>query len=469
MNIGIFGLGVMGKSLVLNFINKGFHVAVYNLPMPGEERVVENFIKSKPSPSLFGANSISNFVENLERPRKILLMVKSGAPVDSVIEQLLHHLEKEDIIIDGGNSFFKDTIRREKELAGKGIYYVGMGVSGGEKGALLGPSMMPAGSAKVESQLMPFFEKVAAQCEGRPCVSWIGENGAGHFVKMIHNGIEYADMQILSEAYSILKNICGLENEEIASHFSSWKDMLHDSYLLDITVQILNFKENNEPILEKILDIAGHKGTGLWTVKEALDLGVAAPSITAAMNARILSGQKSLREKLSEKKRLESTVSPELVNQILLLLQEGILAARLLALTEGFHLMKVASKKYDWELKLSEIAKIWRAGCIIRSKMLPLVSEIFEKEPSIEHLFQSPDFRRQLDKPVSALQKLIAGLSTQHIPYPCLSAALQYYQSMHQGYSAINLIQAQRDFFGAHGYRKIDKGKESFHTDWETL
>jgi 6-phosphogluconate dehydrogenase len=296
-DIGILGLGVMGKSLALNFVNKGFGVAVYNIPMPGEEQVVRNFVQKNDAQNFFGGDSILDFLNHLKSPRKVLLMVKSGAPVDSVIQKLIPHLNMGVIIIDVGNSFFKDTIRREKELSNVGIHYVGMGVSGGEKGALLGPSMMPAGSQEIKNELMPLFEKVAAQKDGEPCVAWVGENGAGHFVKMVHNGIEYADMQILSEYYSILKNICGLSNEAIADFMAEGKETLQDSYLLDITVKILRHKENGKPTLDQILDVAGHKGTGLWTVKEALDLGVPIPSISTAMNARILSGQKPLRER----------------------------------------------------------------------------------------------------------------------------------------------------------------------------
>ena len=465
-DIGILGLGVMGKSLALNFANKGFSVAVYNIPMPGEETIVEKFVQNNLKQSFFGGGSIPDFLQNLKSPRKILLMVKSGDPVDSVIQKLTPHLDKGDIIIDGGNSFFKDTIRRQKELENIGIHYVGMGVSGGEKGALLGPSMMPAGSFDVKNELMPLFKKVAAQKEGEPCVAWIGENGAGHFVKMIHNGIEYADMQILSEAYAILKNVCGQMNEEIAETFSTWKDSFHDSYLLEITIEILRFKKGGKFILDQILDVAGHKGTGLWTVKEGLDLGVPIPAISAAMNARILSGQRSLRVKLSENlpKDTRSNIDVESIKKRL---EKGILAARFLALSEGFHLMKTASEKYHWNLNLSEIAKIWRAGCIIRSKMLPSIAEIFEKEPSIFHLFESADFQKIIEDSVNSLKAVMRILSIQNLATPCLSAGLQYYQSMHESYSPINLIQAQRDFFGSHSYRKLDGGDENFHTIWE--
>jgi 6-phosphogluconate dehydrogenase len=458
----------MGKSLALNFVNKGFGVAVYNIPMPGEEQVVRNFVQKNDAQNFFGGDSILDFLNHLKSPRKVLLMVKSGAPVDSVIQKLIPHLNKGDIIIDGGNSFFKDTIRREKELSNVGIHYVGMGVSGGEKGALLGPSMMPAGSQEIKNELMPLFEKVAAQKDGEPCVAWVGENGAGHFVKMVHNGIEYADMQILSEYYSILKNICGLSNEAIADFMAEGKETLQDSYLLDITVKILRHKENGKPTLDQILDVAGHKGTGLWTVKEALDLGVPIPSISTAMNARILSGQKPLRERLAQN-RPDTIIKEADKNLIKTQLSDAILTARLLALAEGFHLMNVASTKYDWNLNLSEIAKIWRAGCIIRSEMLPLISTVFEEEKYIDHLLESPKFRETIHTESRSLEISCGILSNYWVPTPCLFAALQYYKSMHESYSAINMIQAQRDFFGAHGYQKLDGGSVPFHTNWESF
>lgn len=467
MEFGIIGLGVMGKSLALNFSNKGFKVAVYNIPLPGEESVVNNFVTQYSDHSFFGGQNLVDFVQSLDRPRKVLLMVKSGAPVDSVIEQLLPHLEKGDIIIDGGNSFFKDSIRREKELAAKGLYFVGMGVSGGEKGALLGPSMMPGGSEEIRTQLMPFLQKVAAQAEGNPCVAWIGENGAGHFVKMVHNGIEYADMQLLSESYSILKNVVGLDNEEIAAFLEKWRSSMHSSYLLDITIQILKFKESDQSVLETILDVAGHKGTGLWTVKEALDLGVAIPSISAAMNARILSSRKALRVKLSEKIVASSALAPDKIAMLKEHLPNAILASRLVALAEGFHLMKVASQKYDWNLNLSDIANVWRAGCIIRSKMLPLISDIFERETSIEHLFEASLFQPEMSRLISSLKIVMEVLSNQNVALPALATVLPYYQSMHESYSPINMIQAQRDFFGAHTYKKVGQGEEVFHTRWE--
>jgi len=468
-DIGIFGLGVMGKSLAKNLSNKGFKVAVYNLPLKGEENVVADFAAANPSANFFPAKDLLQFVESLEPPRKILLMVKSGAPVDAVISQLESHLSKGDIVIDGGNSYFKDTIRREKALAAKEIFYVGMGVSGGEKGALLGPSMMPAGNEEVKEHLLPMLQKIAAKAEGEACVDWIGENGSGHFVKMVHNGIEYADMQILGETYSILKRVFGDNQTEMADYLADWQNnTLHHSYLLETTLQILRYQENGRNLLPQILDVAGHKGTGLWTVKEALDLGVPIPTIAAAMNSRITSAHRSLRIRVGGSSSKFLTYEPiGLLHSIKHILSDAILAARLIALAEGFHLLSVASKTYDWSLSMVNVAKIWRGGCIIRSKMLPEVMAAFEGIETNQHLFESSSFSSLLALKIPALEELLEILVRRHCPCPALSAALQYYHSMHEGYSPINLIQAQRDSFGAHGYRKLEGGEEVFHTEWE--
>ncbi len=466
-DIGIFGLGVMGKSLAKNLSNKGFKVAVYNLPLKGEESVVTDFAAANPDSNFFPAKDLLQFVESLEIPRKILLMVKSGKPVDALISQLEPHLSKGDVVIDGGNSYFKDTIRREKALAAKEVFYVGMGVSGGEKGALLGPSMMPAGNEKIKKHLLPIFQKIAAKAEDEACVDWIGENGSGHFVKMVHNGIEYADMQILGETYSILKRVFGDNQTEMADYLNDWQNnTLHHSYLLETTLQILRYQENGHNLLPQILDVAGHKGTGLWTVKEGLDLGVPIPTIAAAMNSRITSAHRPLRIQL-DKAKPSIQQNSEALQSIKNILPDAILAARLIALAEGFYLLSEASKTYDWNLSMVNIAKIWRGGCIIRSKMLPEIMAAFEGIEGHQHLFESPSFSTLLASKIPALEEVLEILVRHHCACPALSAALQYYHSLHEGYSPINLIQAQRDCFGAHGYQKLKGGKEVFHTEWE--
>ncbi len=464
--IGVLGLGVMGKSLAKNLANKGFKVAVYNLPLKGEEQVVANFAAQNPSTFFFPAKDILQFVESLDRPRKILLMVKSGEPVDLVIDLLQPHLEKGDILIDGGNSHFKDTIKREISLANQGLYYVGMGVSGGEKGALEGPSIMPAGKKEVKPLLLPILEKIAAKTEeGEACVDWIGEDGSGHFVKMVHNGIEYADMQIWAETYTILKRLFGGNQATMAEYLKEWEDTLHHSYLLEITLQILRYQEDGKDILPQILDVAGHKGTGLWTVKEALELGVPIPTIAAAMNSRITSAHRPLRLRLAKQwqKPIVHHFDPA---SILQLLSDAILAARLIALAEGFHLLSEASKSYNWNLSLPNIAKIWRGGCIIRSKMLLEIVTAFEAEENISHLFESASFVSLLASKIPALQKVLLLLSDLRLPFPAVTAALQSYYALHEGYSSVNLIQAQRDCFGAHGYKKVEEGDKICHSEW---
>ena len=460
--LGLIGLGVMGKSLARNFASKGISMAVYNSPLPGEETAVQDFLEKYPAENIQGADSIPNLISRLNAPRKLLLMVKSGDPVDELIDKLLPHLDHGDIIIDAGNSYFKDSIRRHEYLSPQGIDFVGAGVSGGEKGALLGPAIMPAGSENAKNQLLPMLQKIAAVADGKPCVDWVGNDGAGHFVKMVHNGIEYADMQLLTEVYGLYKYAFGLDNQSIANALAVWNDGLHQSYLLDITLQILQKEENNSSLLEQILDVAGHKGTGLWTVKEALDLGVPTPTIAAAMNERILSGQKSLRESLPQ--LAQATANADDYNEMI---QKGMLFARLVALAEGFFLIQQASKKYGWNTPMKDIAQIWRGGCIIRSEMLIPIMEAFAAAPDATHLFAIASFQQLLQKLLPQAQSLVAFAATTKVATPALTATLNYYKSMHETYLPINLIQAQRDYFGAHTYKRLDNRTTSFHTVWE--
>ncbi|RMG85284.1 MAG: NADP-dependent phosphogluconate dehydrogenase [Bacteroidetes bacterium] len=461
--IGIIGLGVMGRSLALNFANKGLRVAVYNAPLPGEEDAVRRFVGQYPDHPFFGATDLTAFVGALARPRKILLMVKSGDPVDDLLEALTPLLEAGDIVMDGGNSFYKDTMRREKALRPSGIFYVGMGVSGGEKGALLGPSMMPGGNPDLAPELLPLLEKVAAKADdGQPCVQWIGPDGAGHFVKMIHNGIEYADMQILSEVYGILKKAAGWDLARIADFFAGWKNTRHDSYLLDITCRIFEARNEGTPVLDQILDVAGHKGTGLWTIQESLERGIPAPTIAAAMTARILSAQKTLRQKLHEMAP-PAPPAAALPEAFIENLTAAALAARLTALAEGFHLMKAASDYYHWNLNLVGIAQIWRAGCIIRSNMLPFVQAARASAPNAEHLFEIPAFRKEWVPALRQLQVVLSYLATHNIAIPALSAACHYAHALHDADSPVNLIQAQRDYFGAHGFQRRDDDSGALH------
>lgn len=463
-NLGLIGLGVMGKSLARNFASRGLRVGVYNVPFPGEETVVKDFTTEFSDLNFLPANSIEHLVSQLKTPRIVLLMVKSGDPVDELIEKLRPYLTKSDLIIDAGNSYFKDTIRRSDYCQKLGLEFVGTGVSGGEKGALEGPSIMPAGSDIAEERLLPILEKIAAVADGKPCVNWVGQDGAGHFVKMVHNGIEYADMQTLSEAYAIGKKCLAKNNEDLADIFDGWNDSLHQSYLLEITIQILRKNENGSSLLEQILDVAGHKGTGLWTTKEALDLGVPCPTITSAMNERILSSKKALREELSDGEN-ESISTTKSLNKAAF--ENAILFARLIALSEGFYLIRQAAKKYGWTFKMSDLAQIWRGGCIIRSEMLKLVIDAFDSQPDAEHLFAVPVFRKKVDELLPYAKEIIGQISETDIAIPAISASLNYYKSLHTNYLAINLIQAQRDFFGAHTYRRLDNREEAVHTEWE--
>jgi 6-phosphogluconate dehydrogenase len=463
-DIGIIGLGVMGKSLARNFASKNIKVSVYNAPLPGEEKVTQQFVGTFPEADFYSAQSLNELVDSLQAPRMILLMIKSGEPVDEMLEKLAPLLQQGDIVIDGGNSFFKDTQRRATHLGKKGIHFVGMGVSGGEEGALLGPSLMPAGSLQAKTILLPLLEKVAAKAGAEPCVNWIGEGGAGHFVKMVHNGIEYADMQLLSEVYDICRKVLGLSNIAIADLFEQWNADLLQSYLIEITIDILRKKEKDVFVLDTILDVAGHKGTGMWTSREAIELGVAVPAITAALNQRIISSYKVERENLSRNKTTNS--SPLVLENVEELLQKSLLCARLLVMAEGFHLMQIASQQYDWNMELSAIARVWRNGCIIRSALLPTVANAFAT-PSTHHLLQDASISKQVSGAMPSMNKLLAALQQHDIPLPCLTATNQYYKSFTSNHLPINLIQAQRDYFGAHTYRTVDNPTIPRHTSWK--
>lgn len=458
--IGLLGLGVMGKSLARNFASRGITVSIYNIPFPGEEKVVEDFAAAYPEAKFYAATSLEDFVGSLAGPKVVFLMIKAGEAIDEMIVKLKPLLGTDDMIIDGGNSFFKDTRRRAIALEKEGLHFVGVGVSGGEEGALKGPAIMPAGTDTAKQRILPMLQKIAAVADGQPCVKWIGKDGAGHFVKMIHNGIEYADMQLLSEAYAICKEVAGLTNTETADLFESWKAGLHNSYLLDITIDILRKQdEDGSSLLEKILDVAGHKGTGKWTSMEALELGVASPAMTAAMHQRIISSFKGIRANSKSKKQQKNSA-------VLDHLEEGLLAARLINLTEGFHMMRVASEQYGWHLKFDEISQLWRGGCIIRSDMLPQIRAAFEAEQDLQHLILNKNFADALTKHCEALNQLLAKVSLSPVATPCLSATANYFKSMTTAYLPINMIQAQRDYFGAHTYKRVDSPEQSRHTQW---
>jgi 6-phosphogluconate dehydrogenase len=464
-DIGLIGLAVMGENLVLNMESKGFTVAVYNRSVDK----VDKFMAGRGAGKNFiGCHSIAEMCQNLERPRKVMMLVKAGSPVDDFIEQIIPHLEAGDIIIDGGNSHFPDTIRRTKYVESKGLLFIGTGVSGGEEGALLGPSMMPGGSPAAWPAVKTIFQAVAAKVDGEPCCDWVGENGAGHFVKMVHNGIEYGDMQIICEAYQIMKELLGMTADEMHETFAEWNKGDLDSYLVEITRDILGFKdENGDPLVEKILDTAGQKGTGKWTGVAALDLGIPLTLIGESVFARCLSAQKDLRVKASkvlhgpEKKFTGDRA------QFLSDLKDALFGAKIISYAQGYDLMGEAAKEYKWNLNNGGIALMWRGGCIIRSVFLGKIKEAFEKNPGLEHLLLDNYFNDTVTKAQEGWRRVVATAFTQGIPIPCLATALTYFDGFRSERLPANLLQAQRDYFGAHTYERLDKPRgEFFHTNW---
>jgi 6-phosphogluconate dehydrogenase len=467
-DIGIYGMGVMGQNLALNMDSKGFRTSVYNKNITGEENTVNRFLEtSGKSSQITGFDSLEEFVNSLSSPRKIMLMVKAGPPVDSVIDELLPFLEKGDIIIDGGNSNYLDTSRRTRSLEKKSILFVGMGVSGGEEGARKGPSLMPGGNHDAWDQVKPVYRKIAAKnFSGAPCCKWIGPGGAGHFVKMVHNGIEYADMQNIAEAYFLLRKVYGLSPESISGIFFRWNESELNSYLLKITAELLLKKdEDGSPLVDKVLDSAGQKGTGKWTAITALENGVPLPSISGAVFARFVSSYKSLRTSLSHETATQNPapVSAALTDQI----KEALYASRLLAYAEGFHLIHTVSESNSWEVDLAAVAEVWQGGCIIQSKLLLPIGEAFEENPNTEHLLTNSYYLRSAESRLASLREVIKLAIDHQIPVPGLSAALTLYDSLRTGSLPANIIQAQRDYFGAHTYERTDKPRgQFFHSKW---
>lgn len=464
-DIGLVGLAVMGENLVLNMESHGFTVAVYNRTVSK----VDNFINGRgKGKNIIGTHSIEELTANLKSPRKIMLMVKAGKPVDDFIELIIPHLEKGDIIIDGGNSHFPDTTRRTKYLEEKGLLYIGTGVSGGEEGALKGPSIMPGGSPQAWQHVKPIFQSIAAKVEdGTPCCDWVGENGAGHFVKMVHNGIEYGDMQLICEAYQILKDLLGLSYEEMHSVFEEWNKGELNSYLIEITRDILNFKENGKPLVEYILDTAGQKGTGKWTVLASLDIGAPLTLIGEAVYGRTLSALKD--ERVAASKVL-SGPKPKFEGdkkQFIDDLKKALYASKIVSYAQGYVLMRYAAKEYGWNLNYGGIALMWRGGCIIRSVFLGKIKEAFDKNPALSNLLLDPFFKEKIEASQGSWRKVMSTAVLNGIWTPALSTALNYFDGFRNSRLPANLLQAQRDYFGAHTYERVDKQRgEFFHTNW---
>jgi 6-phosphogluconate dehydrogenase len=465
-DIGLVGLAVMGENLVLNIESRGFTVAVYNRTVEKVDHFVNGRAKGK---NIVGTRSIPELVASLKAPRKIMLMVKAGKAVDDFIELLLPHLEKGDIIIDGGNSHFPDSIRRTKYLESKGMLFIGTGVSGGEEGALRGPSIMPGGSPAAWPHVKPIFQSIAAKVtDGTPCCDWVGENGAGHFVKMVHNGIEYGDMQLICEAYQIMKELLEMSADDMHIVFRQWNTGILDSYLIEITRDILAYKDTDgEPLVEKILDTAGQKGTGKWTSVASLDLGMPLTLISEAVFARCLSAIKE--ERVEASKVLRGPASRFNGDRVALLqdLEKALYASKIVSYAQGFALMRAAAVEFKWSLNYGGIALLWRGGCIIRSVFLGKIKEAFDKNPDLANLLLDPFFEEKIDASQAAWRRVVAAAVTNGIWVPAFSTALNYYDGYRSSRLPANLLQAQRDYFGAHQYERVDRPRgEFFHTNW---
>jgi 6-phosphogluconate dehydrogenase len=464
-DIGLIGLAVMGENLVLNMESKGFSVAVFNRTT----EVTEKFAAGKASgKNIVATRSIEEFVGALARPRKAMIMVKAGAPVDAVIAQLRPLLEKGDVIIDGGNSLFTDTQRRGKELEAHGIHFVGCGVSGGEEGALKGPSMMPGGPRESWEIVSPIFRKIAAQVDGEPCCRYMGPDGAGHYVKMVHNGIEYGDMQLICESYAILKDVLGLEAAELAEIFGEWNKGELDSYLIDITAQIFRKidPDTGKPLVDVILDKAGQKGTGMWTLQSAIKQSVVISTINAAVEARVISSRKS--QRVDAAKVLPQPERPTFTGdraELIEAVRQALYASKIVSYAQGMELLGAASSESKWDLNFSDIATIWRGGCIIRAVFLNRIVEAYERNRALPNLLLDPYFTEIIAKTQHNWRVAVSTAVSHGIAVPAFAASLSYFDSYRQARLPSNLLQAQRDFFGAHTYERVDK-PGVFHTEW---
>ncbi|MBP8976893.1 MAG: decarboxylating NADP(+)-dependent phosphogluconate dehydrogenase [Bacteroidetes bacterium] len=466
-DIGLIGLAVMGENLVLNMESHGFTVAVFNRTV----EKVDNFLSGRAQgKKVLGAHSLQEFVQLLQKPRRIMLMVKAGKAVDDFIEMLIPLLEPGDIIIDGGNSHFPDTIRRTKYLESKGLLFIGTGVSGGEEGALKGPSIMPGGSPAAWPHVKPIFQAIAAKvADGTPCCDWVGSDGAGHFVKMVHNGIEYGDMQLICEAYHIMKEGLGMSNKEMHEVFAEWNEGELNSYLIEITRDILNYKdENGKYVLDLILDTAGQKGTGKWTSVTALDLGIPMTMVSEAVFARCLSALKD--ERVIASKILKGPAKKKFTGskkKFIEDIRKALYASKITSYAQGFMLMKEAAKEYKWDLNYGSIALLWRGGCIIRSVFLGKIKEAYDKNPQLSNLLLDPYFKKIMANCQDSWRKVIANAATLGIPVPAMTSSLMFYDGYRHKWLPANLLQAQRDYFGAHQYERVDKPRgEFFHTNW---
>jgi 6-phosphogluconate dehydrogenase len=465
-DIGLIGLAVMGQNLVLNMNDHGFTVAVFNRTYARTQEFLNGPAKGT---KVIGCQDLQTLFASLKRPRRVMFMVKAGQPVDDLIEECLPFLTKADIIIDGGNSYYHDTQRREAFLKSKGIFYIGTGISGGEEGARHGPSIMPGGSFEAWPHVKPIFQAIAAKAsDGLPCCDWIGEGGAGHYVKMVHNGIEYGDMQIICEAYDILKSVAGCTLDELSSIFTQWNKGELSSYLIEITAQIFAFKDTDgKPLLDKILDVAGQKGTGKWTGISALEQDTPVTLIAEAVFARCLSALKDERMSAAKLFPIKSAAPQSDKGKLIKEVGEALYASKMISYAQGFMLMRAAAKAMKWHLDFGSIAMMWREGCIIRSQFLGKIKPAFETNPDLACLLFDPFFAKEMTRVQNSLRQTVAAAAIAGVPSPCFSAALSFFDGLRDEHLPASLLQAQRDFFGAHTYERIDQPRgKFFHTNW---
>jgi 6-phosphogluconate dehydrogenase len=463
---GMIGLGVMGRNLALNVEEKGYPVAVWNL----ETEWVDKFVQENTDKQFTGTVTLEDFVSSLERPRRIMMMIKAGAPVDATVERLKPLLETSDIVIDGGNSYYKDTQRRERDLKAAGLNFVGCGVSGGESGARHGPSLMPGGDRQAYEHLRPIFEDIAAKTDSGPCVTYVGPDGAGHFVKTVHNGIEYGDMQLIAEAYDILRRALRLEAAEMADIFEDWNRGVLESFLIETTATILRVRdeETGKPLVDLVLDKAEQKGTGKWTVQEAVDLAVPVPTIAAAIDARVISSQKEERVAASKKiKGPRASGSRADKAKLVGAVRDALYASKICTYAQGLDLIASASREHNWNINLGELARVWKGGCIIRARFLDAIMEAYNRKPDLPNLLLDDEFNRAIQGSQANWRRALETALRLGIPVPAMSASIAYFDSHRTRDLPQNLTQAQRDFFGSHTYLRTDHPERGYvHTDW---
>jgi 6-phosphogluconate dehydrogenase len=467
--IGMIGLAVMGENLAMNIERNGFPIAVFNR----DPAKVDNFVARAQGKQVIPTKSPEEFVRSLERPRKAILLVKAGDPVDWTIDQIKPFMERGDIIIDGGNSYFVDTERREKALKAEGLNFIGSGVSGGEKGALWGPSLMPGGDRDAYEQIRPIWEAIAAKVDDGPCVTYIGPGGAGHFVKMVHNGIEYGDMQLIAEAYDIMRNVLGLKAAEMADIFDEWNRGDLESFLIEITAKILRVKdpETGKPLVDLILDKAGQKGTGKWTSEVALDLGIVVPTIDAAIDTRTLSGRKE--ERLEASKQISGPPRAQYAGDkraIIDAIHDALYASKICSYAQGMNLIRAGSEKWNWNINLGEVSRIWKGGCIIRAQFLDKIKQAYQRRHDLPNLLLDPDFKAWVEEAQPNWRLAVTTAMQQGVPVLAMACSLNYFDMYRTANLPLNLTQAQRDFFGSHTYVRVDKPEQgAVHTEWEEM